>query len=442
MAGGNYLTYNKKLPGAYINFQSVPNAAGTLGERGIATMPLPLEWGPNHTVIELLSTDLEDGNSLSKVGTTAFYEDSLILRECLKHCYKLLVWRMDTGAAKASATLGNLTATAKYGGQKGNLLQVAVVENEGDSAAFDVVTFFKQTEKDRQTVKDIQALTSNEWITFGGEGALVAAAGTFLAGGTSGEVKDEEYSNYLAAMRKVTWNTMGIPVDNAKLIPVITSYIKNLRDKAGKKVQAVVYNNTTADHEGIISCKQGYTTETEIIDPVTFVAWVTGATAGADVNESLCYKILTGATGIIGELTEDELETEITKGWFLLGRRVDGVIVVLDDLNTLISVTPEKDADFGNNRVIRVFDEIAMTTRLQFEQSYIGKVDNIPGGRDIFRAQLNANFEVLQNIRAIQNHHIDDLEVLPGPGKSDVVVNAYIQPVDSMKKLYMNVFES
>lgn len=119
MAGGNFLAMNKKLPGAYINFKSVPNATGVLGERGIATMPLQLEWGPAGTVIELLSTDLEDGKSLTKVGTTAFYEDSLILRQCLMHCYKLLVWRIDTGAEKATATLGTLTVTAKYGGKKG-----------------------------------------------------------------------------------------------------------------------------------------------------------------------------------------------------------------------------------------------------------------------------------------------------------------------------------
>ena len=83
-----------------------------------------------------------------------------------------------------------------------------------------------------------------------------------------------------------------------------------------------------------------------------------------------------------------------------------------------------------------------MTTQLQFEKSFIGKVDNTTTGRNIFRAQCSANFEVLQSISAIQNHDIEDIEVLPGPGKSDVKVNAYVQPVDCMKKLYMNVFES
>lgn len=441
MAGGNFLTMNKKLPGAYINFKSVPNAVGTVGERGIATMPLQLEWGPNDTVIELLSTDLEDGASLEKVGTTAFYADSLILRECLKHCYKLLVWRIDKGAVKARATLDNLTVTAKYGGKKGNLVQVAVLENEKDSTKFDVVTFFEQTEKDRQTVGTIAELTGNGWVDFTGTGAPTASAGTFLTGGASGTVNSSDYSDYLDAMKLLNWNTMGIPSNDATLPPIVKTYIQSLRDTQGKKVQAVVYNDNTADYEGVISCKQGYATALEEIDPVMFVAWVTGATAGANVNESLCYKILEGAVRIIGDMPENELEEDIEKGWFLLGKRVDGVIVVLDDLNTFVSYEPEKDVDFANNRVIRVLDEIGTTTQLQFEKAFIGKVDNTETGRDIFKAQLLANFTTLQNINAIQNFVADDLEVLPGSGKADVKVNVYIQPVDCMKKLYMTVFE-
>ena len=72
MAGGKFLTYNKALPGAYINFKSVPAPASIVGSRGIATMPLPLSWGEQGKVIKLLSTDLEDGKSLAKVGVTAF----------------------------------------------------------------------------------------------------------------------------------------------------------------------------------------------------------------------------------------------------------------------------------------------------------------------------------------------------------------------------------
>ena len=86
-------------------------------------------------------------------------------------------------------------------------------------------------------------------------------------------------------------------------------------------------------------------------------------------------------------------------------------------------------------------DEIGLTTQLQFEKMFIGKVDNTDTGRDIFKSQLIANFAALQNISAITQFVPDDIEVLAGSGKADVKVSAYIQPVDCMKKLYMTIFE-
>ena len=45
LGGGTFVTQNKELPGAYINFISAASANAALSERGIATMPLELDWG-------------------------------------------------------------------------------------------------------------------------------------------------------------------------------------------------------------------------------------------------------------------------------------------------------------------------------------------------------------------------------------------------------------
>lgn len=42
LGGGTFVTQNKTLPGAYINFVSAAAASATLSDRGIATMPLEL----------------------------------------------------------------------------------------------------------------------------------------------------------------------------------------------------------------------------------------------------------------------------------------------------------------------------------------------------------------------------------------------------------------
>ena len=132
MAGGTFLTQNKIRPGAYINFKGVAKPLSSLGTRGIMTMPVPMSWGG--TITELLSTELIDGKSLPKIGYTAFDEESQIFREALKNAYKAIVYRLNTGGAKATAVLTPLTATAKYAGIVGNEIAVSVVANTADTA--------------------------------------------------------------------------------------------------------------------------------------------------------------------------------------------------------------------------------------------------------------------------------------------------------------------
>ena len=67
LGGGNWLTQNKVLPGAYINFTSVSKASATLSDRGVAAIPLPLAWGPEGTVFEVTNGDLQK-NSMDIFG--------------------------------------------------------------------------------------------------------------------------------------------------------------------------------------------------------------------------------------------------------------------------------------------------------------------------------------------------------------------------------------
>ena len=45
LGGGIFTVQNQALPGSYINFVSSASANAELSERGIATMPLCLDWG-------------------------------------------------------------------------------------------------------------------------------------------------------------------------------------------------------------------------------------------------------------------------------------------------------------------------------------------------------------------------------------------------------------
>lgn len=442
MAGGTFKTKNKTLPGAYFRFEAVKKPKGVIGARGIATMPLSLSWGAQGEVIELLSTDLVDGKSLAKVGFSADdFEKSKLARLCLENCYKLLIYRIDKGGKKATATIGSLTVSAKHAGVFGNSIKISVVASGSKK---EVVTFINELEKDRQKVSDIAELKSNEFVDFTGEGALTLNAGTALMGGTDGTAATANYTDYFDHMKTKDWQVMGLPSEDKKLPVMLKSYIENLRDVSGKYVQGVVYDYSAADSMGIISVKQGFKREFEEVSPVEFVAYITGASAGADVNESNCFKLIEGAKSIKPEFTEDEIEEEQEKGSLMLMKRVDQKIVICDDVNTLRSYTDEIDEDFSDNFVVRLFDEIATSTRLIFEQSKVGKTANTVTGRETLKAQLIANFEALQNMAgdpAIQNFDVNDIKVEQGDGMGDVIVTAYIQPAGKMKKLYATLYK-
>lgn len=439
MAGGTFLTQNKIRPGAYINFKGVAKPLSSLGTRGIMTMPVPMSWGD--TITELLSTELIDGKSLPKIGYTAFDEESQIFREALKNAYKAIVYRLDTGGAKATAVLTPLTATAKYAGIVGNEIAVSVVAN---GAKFDVITIFRNVEKDRQTVTTVEELEDNDWVVFSGTGNVVVNAGVTLAGGTNGTVSDATYANYLNAIKAYNWNTMAIPQDASFQTQNFITFIESQRDTFGKKVQAVLYN-VDADYEGIISVAQGYKTVDETISPTTFVAYVAGLTAGANPNESNTYHVISGAVSIVypdgvTPYGNEEIIEALQAGKFVLSTRQDGAVVVEQDINTLHTFTPDKGYAFSKNRVIRTLDEINNSVALIFERSYIGTVNNNDDGRNIFKADIINYLNTLQNISAIQNFDPTvDIQIYAGEAIDSVVVDLAVQPVDSMEKLYMTV---
>lgn len=439
MAGGTFVAMNKVRPGAYINFESVPKPLMTVAERGVMTMPVAMEWGPQDTMITLLSEDLLNGKSIAKIGYDAYDEESLIFREALKNAYKAFIYRADTGGTKATATIGNLTVAAKYAGVVGNRITVAVVAVDG--GAFKVQTFLDAGLKDEQEVTAISGLVSNDWVDFAGTGALTANVGTALTGGTNGTVSTSFLTSYFDKVEKMKWNTMAIPLNLEGVNGPALAFIKRMRDDLGKKCQVVLVDYNTADYEGVISVSQGYKTSTETISKYTFAATVAGMTAGAAVNVSNTFATVDpDAVEIVGELSDDEIKEALQVGKFVISRRDDDVIVVEQDINTFHSFTVKKNKEYSKNRVIRCLDEINNTTKLTWEKSYVGKVDNDEDGRNSFKADLINFGKQLQDLRAITDFDGNaDISVIKGQNIEDVIADWALTPVDAMEKLYMTV---
>ena len=435
MAGGTWTVQNKVRPGVYIHFKSEARPLGALGERGIVSLPLELSWGPSKQVISIeAGTDPFD-----TLGYLITAPQLLLVREALKRARTLLLYRLNTGV-KATATVDNLTVTAKYGGVRGNDISVAIETNIDDPAQFDVKTLVGGAEVDSQTVADITELQSNAWVDFSGTGTLTTTAGVPLTGGDDGTVNAQDYLDYLTAIEVHNFNTIGLTVTDATTKGVFVSFVKRLREDEGKKIQVVMENYPEADYEGVISVKNGVAlADGTTLTAAQAVAWVAGATAGAAANQSLTYDAYDGAVDAVPKYTNSQITAALQAGEFVF-TAMDGRAIVEQDINTLHTFTPAKGKAFRKNRVLRVLDSLGNDYMRVFSTSYIGKVPNNDDGRNLFKNECINITNQYQNIGAIQNFDPQtDLEVLPGTSPDAVVVNQWVQPVDSAEKLYFTI---
>lgn len=435
MAAGTFMAQNKVRPGVYINFKSEPQAVGTLGERGIVSIPLPLSWGEPSKILTI-----EAGEDVFvKLGYSITDPKLLLINEALKRARTLLLYRLNVGT-KAAVTVGNLTATAKWGGVRGNSISVVIAENIDDEDLFDVSTLVDSVELDKQTVANIAGLVANDWAVFTGTGTLTETAGAPLISGADGSVTNQAYVDFLAAVEIFDFNTIALPSTDSTLKATFTAFCRRLRDDEGKKIQVVVENYPTADYEGVVSVKNGVIlADGSTLTAAQATAWVAAATAGAQVNQSLTYQGYDGAVDVSPRHTNSQIIAALQAGEFVFTAN-DNRAVVEQDINTLTSFTVDKGKAFSKNRVIRVLDGINNDFVRIFSEFYIGKISNNADGRNLLKSECINYMTTLQGIDAIQNFDSQsDIAVQPGADVDAVYIEAYTQPVDSIEKIYMKV---
>lgn len=541
MAGGTFIAQNKVRPGAYINFKAVSAPAISVGSRGVAAMPLATGWGDDY--IELLSTELQNGKSIAKVGCAFVDDEALLYRLILSNTYKLIIARTDINAgkkasvmigdlkaeavtageagnalsisveadggrgyyivvtklggtvkdtqtvesiagleantwvafsdvspegageftpsagsaltggenasAKASATIGDLKAEARYVGSVGNRLSI-IVTKVGETSLYDVTTALDGIGKDTQRVDAIAKLAANDWVTFsdvhvGEPGSFTVTAGTNLTNGANGTETKETIASAVALLATKQFNVMGCLSDDSAVKALVISTIKQLRENEGRKYKAVLYNAaglSGADYEGIISSKQGYKTQDGDISAQQFIAQLTGMAAGANLGVSLTHKAIPGAVEVIGEpKSHDDIVEALKTGWLVLSRMNDGTIVVEQDINSLCNNMTDKDDSFRKNLIVNTLDEIGNTIVNTWDKTYCGKVHNNETQRQNYKAALIKYFKELESMELIQDFDKDaDIIIEQGENLDSVVVNWWVKPVDVMEKLYMTTY--
>ncbi|WP_074116050.1 phage tail sheath family protein [Clostridioides difficile] len=431
LGGGTFVTQNKVLPGAYINFVSATRATSSLSDRGIVAMPLELDWGIDEEVFQVTSDDFEK-YSTKYFGYDYTHEKLKGLRDLFKNIRLGYFYKLNKGV-KASCTI----ATAKYSGIRGNDLKVIVTTNIDDNTKFDVVTLLDNKKVDTQIAKVITDLQDNDYVIWKKDATLEATAGLTFTNGTNGEaVTGAEYQAFLDKIESYSFNALGCLATTTEIKSLFVEFTKRMRDKVGAKFQTVLYKKSDADYEGIVSVENKIK-DKDLVES-SLIYWVAGAIAGCDINKSNTNKRYDGEFDVDVNYTQIHLEEALKTGKFIF-HKVGDEVHVLEDINTFVSFTDEKNDDFSSNQSVRVLDQIANDIATLFNEKYLGKVPNDKAGRISFWNDVVKHHKELENIRAIEDFKTDDVSVELGNDKKTVIVSDAVKVINAMSKLYMTV---
>lgn len=441
MAGGSWTTQNKVLPGVYIRFKTKGALGLNVGERGVVTICEPLSWGAVAKVTEVTP----DMDLTPVIGYDITDPKARFLQEIFKGSNRtspptrVLLYRPSaSSAAKATVTEGTLTATARYEGVRGNDISIIVTALTEPENSFLVSTVVDGTVMDQQTGKTVEDLTANDWVTFSGSGALSATTGAALTGGNDGTVAATAYSTYLTAIEPYKFDVMIYDGSDETVQTAMLSFIKRMNDENGQRCQLCASGLSAPDTRYVIHVNSPVKLAdgTELTKEQA-VWWAGGASAGAKFNESLTYAQYPQAVSTQMR-TNDQYIQELEQGNFVFFAE-DGVVKVMQDINSLVTFTEDIGKIYRKNRVVRLLSTIANDLYAQFSANFIGVVNNNEAGRARFKTAIVGYLQQIQAEQGIQNFSPDDVEVLAGQEIDAIVVNLALQPVDSVEKIYLTI---
>ena len=436
LGGGTWLVQNKVLPGSYINFSSIAKASATLSDRGYAAAPFVLSWGPEDEVFAVTSGEFQK-NSKAIFGYSYDHPKMLALREIFLHATTVYCYRLGLGAKKATCKL----ADAKHPGIRGNDISIVVAANVDDPSLFDVSTMLDGIAVDTQTAAKAEDLTGNDYVDFKANATLEVTAGVPLTGGADAEsITGDSHQAFLDKIEAYAFNALCCPAADATIVKLYAAYTQRVRDEVGSKFQLVAWQPSTVDYEGVIGVWNMATHPTiEGMDEHAIVYWTAGAQAGVAVNKSLTNAKYDGELILDTDFTQAELTAAIKAGKFIF-HNVNGVTRILEDINTLLTLSDTKGEVFQSNQTIRVCDQIANDVAVLFNERYLGTVPNDASGRSALWGDITHYMKQLESIRAVENFDPDSVTCEQGDKKKAVLVTVNgLNIINAMAQLYMSV---
>lgn len=445
MAQGSFTDFDKIRPGAYVRFMATRTDADMLGANGIVATVLPLAWGDD--IVRLTADDVRGGRTLELTGYAVGAPELVSVQKALENAREVVIVRGDSGSTKATAAVSAvLTATAKYGGVLGNGITITI-EPFGDS--FVVITALNGTEVARSVGSTAEEIEDNMYVDFTGTGGLSEQVATALEGGSNGMVGgwSEDVEEVIGSL-----NYDVVVMTNPSNLVDFEKFLKREHDagryRTGVAVGTYSSDSDDGNFEGLVKIDEAqypalarYPNGTEQSLTAGEVAhWVAGLYAGTSINRGNTYAVVPHVVELEKAYNDEETIARLNKGFFLLTYRRDGAVVVEQDINSLHIFSSMRTRAYSKNRTMRTLVYIQEYIADLFETGYIGKVNANEHGRSALSGDIVAFMMRLSDEGAIRNFNIsEDISIRMGAEPDTIIVDLFVQPMDSLEKLYLTI---
>lgn len=110
------------------------------------------------------------------------------------------------------------------------------------------------------------------------------------------------------------------------------------------------------------------------------------------------------------------MKTAIKVGEFIF-HKVNGIVRVLEDINSMVTTSDTCGDIFKDNQTIRVIDQLGNDDAILFNTKYLGVIPNNASGRTALWSDLVKIRQNLQDMGAIEGFTDSDVTVAQGDSK-------------------------
>lgn len=418
---------NAILPGTYVEVRA-GETQSLQSTTGVVMMPFALDWGNKVTTIK------KGDDTLYTLGYKIYDLKMKLVNEVMNYADQLILYRLNDGVKATAILASGITATALYGGTRGNDLSVTIEDNTG---SFTIKTFLETLEVDSQVITSVADFRPNLFLTITGTGTL-AAKTVKLTGGTSTEANAEAFSGFFGEAPKHSYNVLCYTGTDAETAQSIIGFVKEQREN-GDMVQAVLSTNTAPNDKAIINNTVGGITANYELTAAEACATMAGIQAAQGIEGSATFYDVSGWQDVNPRLNKVQQEIRTQNGEILFVYR-HGKVMVLYDINSLTAYTEQNPEAFRKNLVVRTIDKYAMDLQVLLDTKVIGKIRNSIDGRNQIKGLIaDMTIKNYGDTGAVESFSADDISVSPGTAKDSVIVTVGLLVTDTTDKIYITV---